>query len=1094
MRKLIKLLTVLLPLIFTLNTVNAQVQQAWAAPFRYSNHSIFDHANGVTVDAAGNVYVVGPTHYSNDDDNEDGMVTIKYDKHGMKLWSTRFPGILLTGTAPSIAVDAAGNVYVAGRKHRDVAPWAFPCDFVTVKYNSAGVQQWSKIYVGPRTRCLSVYLAIDPASNVYITGASISDPGEEPDFYGPTDITTIKYDKDGNQKWIHRYNGAAPADFDDSPSGILADATGNVYITGTSQKDGRISCTTIKYNTEGAEQWVQRYNVSASSSDAGKDITMDAAGNIYVASENFLSGAGGGNNMSTIKYNNDGVLQWSKEYVTTFDDLPGSIGVDGSGNVYVTGIHDVDPSGSNSYDLFTLKYNAAGDQQWIRDYSLHLGFFDYFGDDQSQDHFAKLVVGTDNNVYISTQITVAGEGYNFLTLKYNPNGDVQWAKQYNNPGNTNDYARALAVDVAGNVYVAGASFESGAVVYHFTTIKYSQCNLSCSPEIIVNNDPGSCGAVVNYTAAGTTGDCGSMLTYSKESGTLFPIGTTIVTVTSTETGATCAFNITVIDNEVPLISCPQNINVNVNAGVCYATLDPGTATATDNCSAAVTGVRNDGESLNANYPVGTTTIKWTATDPSNNTTTCLQMITVVDNVAPTITGESASTYVLSPPNHTMRDVLINYTATDNCAVTSVITITSNEPVNGVGDGDTDPDWIITDNHNVKLRAERSANGTGRIYTITITATDPSGNTAVKTIEVRVPHDIKNPHSGQAFIVGSTVNFSGEFWDKAGNSHSAKWVIDDNTTVKATVTEPSGNKNGKIAGSYKFTAPGVYKLQMNVTDQKGVTHYANTAGDLEAIVVIFDPNGGNTYGGGYYNSPAGALKSNPSAIGKASYGFAMNYFRNSTNPKGETQFEFKVGSFEFNALNFEYLVISNSMAQFKGTGKTIGGQSGVAFTMTVTDGQLDGTGFDKIRMKIYNKNNGAIIYDNQPGASDAALPVQAVGTNSIVVINGSNSNLTSANTSQKGEMEVKAPAVSNGLDLIVFPNPTASNFTIKVKADSIKEKMTMQVVDMYGRIIETKNVNGNSPIRFGDRYNPGTYFVRIIQGKEHKEIKLIKLSD
>ena len=138
--------------------------------------------------------------------------------------------------------------------------------------------------------------------------------------------------------------------------------------------------------------------------------------------------------------------------------------------------------------------------------------------------------------------------------------------------------------------------------------------------------------------------------------------------------------------------------------------------------------------------------------------------------------------------------------------------------------------------------------------------------------------------------------------------------------------------------------------MNVTDQKGITHYTNTAGDLEAIVVIYDPNGGYAYGGGYYNSPAGALRSDPVATGKASYGFTLNYFKNSTYPKGETQFEFKVGNFEFNALNFEYLVINNSMSQFKGTGKIIGGQSGVGFTMTVVDGQLDGSGVDKIRME------------------------------------------------------------------------------------------------------------------------------------------------
>jgi hypothetical protein len=146
------------------------------------------------------------------------------------------------------------------------------------------------------------------------------------------------------------------------------------------------------------------------------------------------------------------------------------------------------------------------------------------------------------------------------------------------------------------------------------------------------------------------------------------------------------------------------------------------------------------------------------------------------------------------------------------------------------------------------------------------------------------------------------------------------------------------------------------------------------------------------------------------------------------------------------------------------------------------------------MKIYNKNNGSVIYDNQPGESDAALPTQAVGANSIVVISGNNSSLTSANTDQKAEIESKAPEVSSDLEVIAFPNPSASNFTINVKGNGKTDKITMQVVDMYGRIIEVRNVHANSPIRFGDRYKSGTYFVRIIQGKELKEIKLIKLSD
>ena len=490
----------------------------------------------------------------------------------------------------------------------------------------------------------------------------------------------------------------------------------------------------------------------------------------------------------------------------------------------------------------------------------------------------------------------------------------------------------------------------------------------------------------------------------------------------------------------------------------------------------------------------TLTRNWVATDGCGNTASRTQVINVDDNEPPKVTAISADPVVLWPPNHKMRDVTINYTATDNCEVTSTLSVTSSDPVNGGSDGDQSPDWEIIDGHHVKLRAEKANNGQARYYTIKITITDGCNEPFDTSVTVVVAHNITSPQTGTSYKIGSNVSFNGVFWDKPGNKHAAKWLLDGSSVTNGSVTEPSGNQNGKVTGNYKFNAAGVYKLQMNVTDQSGSTSYANTNNDLDAIVVVYDPNGGYAYGGGFYNSPVGALKSKPSAEGKASYGFTVNYFKNSANPKGETQFEFKVGDFEFNALNFDYLVINNAMSQFKGTGKIIGGQSGIGFTMTVVDGQLDGSGIDKIRMKIYNKNTGAIIYDNQPGASDATLPTQAVGTNSIIVISGTNSSLTRANTTQKTALEANNPEVSDGLDVMVFPNPSASNFTIIVKGNGKAGKLTMQIVDMYGRIIESINVNVNSPIMFGNRYKSGTYFVRLIQGKEQKEIKLVKLLD
>jgi len=109
--------------------------------------------------------------------------------------------------------------------------------------------------------------------------------------------------------------------------------------------------------------------------------------------------------------------------------------------------------------------------------------------------------------------------------------------------------------------------------------------------------------------------------------------------------------------------------------------------------------------------------------------------------APVISGASATPELLWPPNHRMVDVTIDYTVTDPCPNTCVLTVSSNEPVNGTGDGNTSPDWEVIDVHHVRLRAERAGNGDGRTYTISITCTnDTNGLSSTKTVTVVVPHD------------------------------------------------------------------------------------------------------------------------------------------------------------------------------------------------------------------------------------------------------------------------------------------------------------------------------------------------------------------
>jgi hypothetical protein len=116
-----------------------------------------------------------------------------------------------------------------------------------------------------------------------------------------------------------------------------------------------------------------------------------------------------------------------------------------------------------------------------------------------------------------------------------------------------------------------------------------------------------------------------------------------------------------------------------------------------------------------------------------------------DVVPPSVSSVSASPNVLWPPNHKMMPVAVAVAASDNCsAITSrIVGVTSNEPVNALGDGNTDPDWVVTGPLALLLRTERSGTGTGRVYTITVESNDVTGNKSTAFTSVLVPHDQGN---------------------------------------------------------------------------------------------------------------------------------------------------------------------------------------------------------------------------------------------------------------------------------------------------------------------------------------------------------------
>jgi hypothetical protein len=138
--------------------------------------------------------------------------------------------------------------------------------------------------------------------------------------------------------------------------------------------------------------------------------------------------------------------------------------------------------------------------------------------------------------------------------------------------------------------------------------------------------------------------------------------------------------------------------------------------------------------------LGVHTVTLTVDDGNGGTGSDTVTIAVVDTTPPTIASPSASPNQLSPPNHRMQPVALSLSATDNCSAVTchIVSVISNEPINGTGDGDAEPDWLITSSLGLELRAERAGLGSGRTYSIAVECADEKSNTSSSTIPVTVP--------------------------------------------------------------------------------------------------------------------------------------------------------------------------------------------------------------------------------------------------------------------------------------------------------------------------------------------------------------------
>jgi hypothetical protein len=271
----------------------------------------------------------------------------------------------------------------------------------------------------------------------------------------------------------------------------------------------------------------------------------------------------------------------------------------------------------------------------------------------------------------------------------------------------------------------------------FTVLRPEQPPVITVPANIILEAPSTAGMDVYFEATSTND---GVIVCTPGSATTFAIGTTLVTCTASNTAGsdTKTFTVTVFTNAdatPPVIAVPANITTEATSAdgavVTY------TVTATDDVdgSVAVTCSPASGST----FALGTKTVQCTASDVSGNKATRSFTITVRDTTAPVIVSASATPETLWPPNHKMADIVVTAQAldvVDASPTLQIASVSSNQPVNGTGDGDMSPDWIITGPMSVQVRSERSGD-VDRVYTIYVTATDESGNTATRTVQVKV---------------------------------------------------------------------------------------------------------------------------------------------------------------------------------------------------------------------------------------------------------------------------------------------------------------------------------------------------------------------
>ncbi|MEZ2227325.1 MAG: SBBP repeat-containing protein [Microcoleus sp.] len=345
--------------------------QLWLEEFNFTKYDEYPY--DIAVDNAGNVYLTGTEGFSSISRTPGLRRTwiAKYDGSGNQLWlkkvesgsDDKFP-IGIAGTYPyGIKVDSSGNLYVVGKNFNRYVNLSLPppADGNTwaTKYDSNGNQLWFQQF-GTAVQWLSG-LALDSANNLYLMGALADTNASN------LDIWTAKYDSNGERLWVQQFGSRE----DDYPSELVVDSAGNLYLTGITKGDlgspnaGNLDIWAAKYDSNGDRLWLQQFG--SRENDSPSDLVVDNAGNLYLTGKTNDALAGpytGSTDIWATKYDSNGDRLWFRQFGTEESGETFNLELDRAGNVYLIGDTKGSLGGPNagSQDIWLAKPSTSTEE------------------------------------------------------------------------------------------------------------------------------------------------------------------------------------------------------------------------------------------------------------------------------------------------------------------------------------------------------------------------------------------------------------------------------------------------------------------------------------------------------------------------------------------------------------------------------------------------------------------------------------------------------------------------------------------------------------------------------------------------------------